>query len=238
MPLLGIISGTIPIAAMALLGPFEERVVDTPFGSATVLVSERVAIIPRHGRDAKKAYTLPHMINHQANLTALAGLGVEEVIGANSTGSLKLPIKPGTIVLPDDFIMIYPGPTTAGRTPLHITPGLSERVRRKLLEACGDCGLSCRDGGVYWQTPGPRLETKAEIAMMAGVADLVGMTMASEAIVACELGLEYASICSVDNYAHGLRKEPLQLTTIIRHARKNAGKISRVITKYVEKTAL
>ncbi|MCX7635690.1 MAG: hypothetical protein N2Z74_08105, partial [Syntrophales bacterium] len=61
-----------------------------------------------------------------------------------------------------------------------------------------------------------------------------GMTMAAEAIVACELGLAYASLCSVDNYAHGIGKEPLKLETIVRHARKNAGHITRIIAQYLE----
>ena len=60
------------------------------------------------------------------------------------------------------------------------------------------------DTGVYFQTKGPRFETKAEIRMMAQFADVVGMTMAQEASTAQEIGLEYASICSVDNYANGV----------------------------------
>ncbi|MCX7635381.1 MAG: hypothetical protein N2Z74_06510, partial [Syntrophales bacterium] len=178
MPPLGIIFGTIPLKGGELFGHLEERSLDTPFGRATVMVSERAAIIARHGRAPKQDYLLPHLINHAANLSALAALGVKEVIAANSTGSLKPHLKPGTLVVPDDFIMLYPGPTVARGTPLHITPGLSEPVRQKLLAACRACGLACHDGGVYWQTPGPRLETKAEIAMMAPVADIVGMTMA------------------------------------------------------------
>ena len=60
------------------------------------------------------------------------------------------------------------------------------------------------DGGVYWQTIGPRFETPAEIRMIAPHADVVGMTIASEWVVAGELGLEYAAICVVDNLANGL----------------------------------
>jgi 5'-methylthioadenosine phosphorylase len=72
------------------------------------------------------------------------------------------------------------------------------------LSAAGDRGCRVRDGGVYWQTIGPRFETPAEIRLLAAHADLVGMTMASECIVAGELGLRYAAICVVDNLANGL----------------------------------
>ena len=59
-------------------------------------------------------------------------------------------------------------------------------------------------------------ETKAEIAMMSRYVDLVGMTMGSEAVIAQELGLAYASICSVDNYAHGLGEKALTMDEIVR----------------------
>ena len=65
-------------------------------------------------------------------------------------------------------------------------------------------GEQAVDGGVYWQTIGPRFETPAEIRMIAPHADLVGMTIASECVIAGELGLEYAAICVVDNLANGL----------------------------------
>ena len=67
-----------------------------------------------------------------------------------------------------------------------------------------------RDGGVYWQTIGPRFETPAEIRLMAAHADLVGMTIASECVVAGELGLAYAAVCVVDNLANGIGAAPLE----------------------------
>ena len=46
---------------------------------------------------------------------------------------------------------------------------------------------------------------------MAAHADVVGMTIASECIVAAELGLAYASICVVDNLANGIGPGPLEI---------------------------
>ncbi|MGM5482593.1 MAG: hypothetical protein ACQESF_03970, partial [Nanobdellota archaeon] len=59
---------------------------------------------------------------------------------------------------------------------------------------------------VYWQSKGPRFETKAEVKMISNFADIVGMTMASEATLARELKIPYANISIIDNLAHGLGK--------------------------------
>jgi purine nucleoside phosphorylase len=85
------------------------------------------------------------------------------------------------------------------------------------------------------KTAGPRLETRAEITMMAQFADLVGMTMASEAIIAQELEIPYASLCSVDNFAHGLADSELTMEKILWHARRNAETILRILTRYLER---
>jgi 5'-methylthioadenosine phosphorylase len=113
-------------------------------------------------------------------------------------------------------------------------PALNAEVRRKWLEAARECAVEVIDGGIYWQTAGPRLETRAEIAMMSQFADLVGMTMASEAIIAQELELPYASLCSVDNYAHGLEDKELTMEKILWHARRNTETILQILTRYLE----
>jgi len=69
--------------------------------------------------------------------------------------------------------------------------------------------VELRDGGVYWQTVGPRFETPAEIRLIAAHADVVGMTIASECVLAGELGISYAAICVVDNLANGVGGAPL-----------------------------
>jgi 5'-methylthioadenosine phosphorylase len=231
---LGIISGTLSMQGKGIFAEAKEETVRTPFGSATVFRTKDCAFIPRHGGDPQ-CHILPHLVNHRANLQALRELGVVEVLAVNSTGSLKRRLKPGMLVVPDDFIMPMPGPTVIADKPVHITPALSGDVRRKWLEAARDCAIEVIDGGIYWQTAGPRLETRAEIAMMSQFADLVGMTMASEAIVAQELGLPYASLCSVDNYAHGLEEKELTMEKILWHARRNTEAILQVLTRYRER---
>ncbi len=232
MQSLGIISGTIFLDEKKFkIG--EEKVVETEFGKALVLISDNFIYIPRHG-NSRDTHILPHMINNQANLKALKDLGVKEVIGINSTGSLKRTLKPGMLAIPDDFIAVSGTPTTVTSKALHITPALDEEVRRKIIDSADDCKIDVLKEGVYWQTTGPRFETKAEIRMMADYADIVGMTMASEAVVACELDLPYATICSIDNYCHGIVDKPLTMQEITEGAKRNTGTILKIIKRYME----
>ncbi|MFB3926674.1 MAG: MTAP family purine nucleoside phosphorylase [Syntrophales bacterium] len=216
-----------------LPGALREEAVQNEYGKAIVYVSDAFVFLPRHGNNPK-SHILPHMINHPANLKALKDLGVREVIGVNSTGSLKINLKPGMMVVPDDFISLAPPPTIFRSEPVHITPGLSEKIRRKWVEAAGKCGIEAVDGGVYWQTSGPRLETRAEIRFMSQIGDIVGMTMASEAVIAKELEMEYASLCSVDNYAHGLAERALTMEEILNNSRRNLDIVFKIVLKYLE----
>jgi len=231
---LGIISGIILLQGKGIFQDLEEKEIATEFGTVLVFLSDTIAFIPRHGKNPKK-HILPHLINHQANLKALKDIGAKEVISVNSTGSLKKKLKPGTIVVPDDYITLPGTPTTLHDKAIHITPRLSFEVRQKWLQAAHDCAIKVVDGGVYWQTIGPRLETRAEIKMMSRFADLVGMTMASEAAISQELGLSYAALCSVDNYGHGIGEKELTIEEILQHARRNTDVILKIVMRYIER---
>ena len=227
MKLLGLIAGT-SFQEEKSLDDMEEKRIENEFGAAQVLCAEGFVYILRHGKGYHSQIP-PHMINHKANLKAMKDLGIEEIISVNSTGSLKKELEPGTIIVPDDYISVAETPTIFDNEQMHITPTLSEKIRQKLINASEKLGISLIKKGIYWQTRGPRLETKAEIKMISRYADIVGMTMASEAVIACEMDLEYASICSVDNFGHGLTENPLSMQEIKENARKNAGKILKII---------
>lgn len=228
----GIISGTIPLHEEGLFKDLKKVSAENRFGRVLIFVSEMIAFIPRHGVDEKNGIP-PHGINHPANLSALKEMGVEEVIGINSTGSLKRDVRPGTIVIPDDYISLSAEPTIFHERAVHITPALSREMREKLIGTAEKLGVAVRENGIYWQTAGPRLETKAEIRLMSHFADIVGMTMASEAVIAAELGLSYAAICSVDNYGHGIVEEPPTAEKIAQGARRNMHAILNIIDSYI-----
>ena len=100
--------------------------------------------------------------------------------------------------------------------------------RRNCRRICAGLFPAARLGGTYVQTRGPRFETVAEIAALSRFADLVGMTLASEATLARELGMPFAAVCTVDNYANGLADGVLtwdEMLEISRQYRERTGRI-------------
>lgn len=235
-PRFGIVGGS-GLSRAGLLEGAEARKVPTPYGDPSgrlevgTWVGAGVAFLSRHG---PRHAIPPHQVNHKANLWALKEQGVEGVVATSSVGSLDRDLGPGTLVVPDDYLCPWERVTYFDAEVVHVTPGLDPDLRRGLVEAGRREGLEVRDGGVYVQTRGPRLETRAEIRFLAGLGDLVGMTMASEATLAREIGLPYASLCSVDNYAHGLVEGPLTYEEIQRVQAQNADTVRRVLRAFLE----
>jgi 5'-methylthioadenosine phosphorylase len=175
-------------------------------GSAgLILVSDGLVSVDRHG----DPYAPPHLIDHEANLRTLADAGCDRVLGISSVGGLHPDLGPGTYLVPDDFIALDIAPlTTLEGADAHRVAGFDQAWRREVVDALRDA-TPLVDGGVYWQVVGPRLETPAEVRFIAQHAHVVGMTVASECIVAGELGLPYASLCVVDNLANGVTTQAL-----------------------------
>jgi purine nucleoside phosphorylase len=170
---------------------------------AAAAAEQGAAIVQRHG-GPDVPYVLPHAIDHQANLAPLVEQGCDRVLAIGSVGSLKAELGVGTLICPDDFIALHVGLSIFADESAHSAPGFDPRWRAEVIAAWEAGGQAPRDGGVYWQTVGPRFETPAEIRLLAAHADVVGMTLASECIVAGELGLQYAALCVVDNLANGI----------------------------------
>ena len=165
--------------------------------------------LARHGRER---FAPAHLVDHHANIRALCELGCDRVLALASTGSLKPDLGVGTLVCPDDFLAPGIAPTFFDDARGHSVPGFDALWRERVVGAWaseGEQGL--RDGGVYAHVVGPRFETPAEVRLLARDADVVGMTIAAEAILAREAGLAYAAVCTVDNLANGLEAAPLSV---------------------------
>jgi purine nucleoside phosphorylase len=196
-----------------------------PAGAEIAAVAEQHAVVlQRHGPAG--AYVLPHRIDHAANLRALADAGCDRVLAICSVGSLDPALGVGSFVCPDDFIALQVTVTTLDDPRGHAMPGFDPDWRSRVLAAwrTSDAG-PLRDGGVYWQTNGPRFETPAEIGLIAAHADLVGMTLAAECIIAGELGLPYAAVCVIDNLANGVAARPLSPAELERDRERNAARL-------------
>jgi 5'-methylthioadenosine phosphorylase len=198
------------------LGPGGEEI-------AAAAAAQGAAIVQRHA--AEGSFVLPHAIDHEANLRPLLEQGCDRVLAIGSVGSLDADLPVGALVCPDDFIALNLGDSIFGDARAHSAPGFAPGWRREVITAWREGGQAPRDGGVYWQARGPRFETPAEIRLMAAHADVVGMTIGSECVVAGELGFEYAALCVVDNLASGLAPAPVSVEGMEADRRVNAERL-------------
>lgn len=205
------------------LGACEPIAVETAYGRVALeyspLAEAEVYLLPRHGRDHAVP---PHRINYRANIAALATLGCRTIVATNAVGSLRRAFAPGDFVLPDQFIDCTknrPFTFFDGEDGLveHVDvsqpycPGLRDVLQRALRGH----DLPVHTPATYLCTEGPRFETPAEIkAYATWGASLVGMTGVPEVVLARELGLCYASLCLVTNYAAGMTANAITATEI------------------------
>ncbi|WP_374240991.1 S-methyl-5'-thioinosine phosphorylase [Zoogloea sp.] len=211
--MLAIIGGS-GLTQLANLNVVRREVVRTPYGEPSGaltfgrLCEQPVVFLARHGY----GHTIPpHQVNYQANLWALKEARAEVIISVASVGGIRADLCPGTLVVPDQIIDYTWGRKSTFHEGLdepvvHIdfTEPYDAAVRRRILAAGAAAGEKVFDGAVYAATQGPRLETAAEINRLArDGADVVGMTGMPEAALARELGIPYAAINVVANYAAG-----------------------------------
>ena len=123
----------------------------------------------------------------------------------------------GTLICPDDFYAPEIAPSFFRDPRGHSVAGFDAAWRRVVISAWASLTeTKVEDGGVYAQTIGPRFETPAEVRILADAADLVGMTIAAEAILAGEAALAYAAVCTIDNLANGIADTKLTLDELRR----------------------
>ncbi len=212
--------------------------VNTPWGTPSSplyrckLSGKDVVLLLRHG---PRRNIPPHRINHRANIYALQR-EVEGIIGISSAGALRGDIPVPSVSVPADYINLWNSITFYEESIKHVTPSLSPGIRKGLLSAGPktEDKNTVRDGDIYVQTTGPRLETMAEVRMLSQYGDLVGMTMASEATLAREVHLDYASLVTVDNYGHGVGPESIRYEEIVNTARNNWSTVLDILKIYLE----
>jgi purine nucleoside phosphorylase len=224
-----LIAGTSMLSS-SLFDTWKEATLSTPYGKVLLRKTSGYLFLQRHG--ARKVP--PHNINHLANVWALKSSGVTKVVAINSVGSLQSGLKPGTFAIPDDFFSPGRVPTFFEEEMKFTVPRMDERLAKELYRVSQSLGLKVSLGGIYIQTMGPRLETRAEIKFFRRYGDMVGMTLASEATLCMEQHIPYASICSIDNYCHGIMKKPLTVTEITRNANKSMQALERLVRTLVE----
>jgi len=206
-PRIGIIGGS-GIYDPSLFENVKTVNVGTPFGAPSGpidvgdLMGVRVAFLPRHG----KGHTLPpHTVPYRANIWALKSLGVERIISPCAVGSLQEKFKPGTIMLPDQFIDFTKGRKYSfydGGKTVHISTAdpFCPHMRKLLSDGAGKLKMPIHGKGTYITIEGPRFSTRAESRMFRQFADIIGMTLNPEIQLAREQAMCYASIAQITDY--------------------------------------
>lgn len=191
----------------------EEKKIETPFGNIVTLKfleinKKRVVFLFRHGFE-RLELTAP-FINYRANIYALKEIEVERIISLNTVGSINPALKVGDFVIPHDFVDLTKNRKSTfyenkGYGYIRMNPPFCPETRKALIEATQKHSTRTFLKGIYFCFEGSRLETSSEISLAKFLGgDVVGMTLATEAVLARELEICYASLCFVVNYAEGV----------------------------------
>ena len=205
---IGIIGGSGLYNMMGLSESKEVRI-KTPFGDPSeaivtgLLEGKRVAFLARHGRGHR---ILPSEINYRANVYAFKLLGVDRIISLSAVGSLKEELAPGEFLVADQFV-----DRTKHRVATFFGGGLVAHVAfdkptcaqlsSVLADSCVHCGVKVHRKGTYICMEGPQFSTLAEAHMHRSLGfDVIGMTNVTEAKLAREAEICYASIAMITDY--------------------------------------
>lgn len=245
--MLAIIGGT-GLTQLANLEQTHRKVVRTPYGEASgpltfgKLNGRDVIFLARHGY----GHTIPpHAVNYQANIWALQSEGASKVVSVASVGGIRADLVPGALAVPKQILdytygrkhTYFDGPDQPV-THVDFTHPYCDILRGRLLESARAIAQPVVDGGVYATTQGPRLESAAEIDKLErDGADMVGMTGMPEAGLARELGMRYAAVAVVVNYAagRGESSEGILMDQINAVLRSSMIKVRALLQKLVEK---
>jgi 5'-methylthioadenosine phosphorylase len=205
---IGIIGGS-GLYSMPGLADVREHRIRTPFGNPSdalvvgTLEGKRVAFLARHGRGHR---ILPSEINFRANIFAMKLLGVERIISISAVGSLKEDLPPGEFLIPDQFY---------DRTRLRIATFFGQgivvhvsfdkpvcpQLSAVLADSCDGAGVSVHRGGTYVCIEGPQFSTLAEAHVHRQLRfDVIGMTNVTEAKLAREAEICYATAAMITDY--------------------------------------
>jgi len=219
----------------------KEIKIKTPFGfpSAPIEIGdffgEKIAFLARHG---KKHQFPPHKVPQKANIFALKKLGIERIIGICAVGSLKENFKPGEIVISDQFIDFTKKRdyTFYDKETVHVSladPFCSE-LRNLFYKEAKRVIIPVHQKGTYICIEGPRFSTRAESKFFRNFADIIGMTLISEVILAREMEICYLSLAMITDY-DVWQPHPVEFQEILKTMEGNLEKIKKLLKVAIPK---
>ena len=245
---IGVIGGS-GIYDLEGLTDVQEVVVDTPFGAPSDrfrtgrLGDARLVFLARHGRGHR---VLPHEINYRANIFGMKTLGVQWLISLSAVGSMREDIRPGDMVIVDQFFDRTTGRETtffgkgiAAHVSLAkpVSPTLAAVLHEAAVETMAGTDVRVHKGGTYIVMNGPQFSTLAEsnIYRTWGV-DVIGMTNMPEAKLAREAEISYASLALPTDYDCWHEEEDdVSVDTVVAVLKRNAENAKKVVAAAVAK---
>jgi len=243
---IGIIGGS-GLYSMSGLSNTREIRVKTPFGEPSgaivlgTLEGKRLAFLARHGRGHR---ILPSEINYRANVYAMKLLGVERVISVSAVGSLKEDLRPGEFLVVDQFF-----DRTKNRASTFFGNGIVAhlafanptcgQLSGVLADACVHEAVMVHRRGTYVCIEGPQFSTLAEAEVHRQLRfDVIGMTNVTEAKLAREAEICYATISMITDYdCWHPEHESVTATQIIATLNQNAENAQKVLRTAVRELA-
>ena len=215
--------------------------VHTPYGAPSDLITlgtyegRGVAFIPRHGRGHQIP---PHRINSRANIWALRELGVRRIVASSAVGSLRDDYAPGDFVITDQFIdrtrkrldTFYEGGQLC-----HISAAdpICPQLHDFFAEFARRLGLRVHPTGTYVCIEGPRFSTRAESRLFRQWgADIIGMTLYPECVLAREAEICYVSVAMVTDYDVWAER-PVSTQEVIETMARNAANFKKLIMEAI-----
>ncbi len=234
----------------------------TPFGTPsdryiiTNINGKKVIFLPRHGKGHRIP---PHLINYRANIWGFRKLGVDRIISVSAVGGINPLLQPGDFVISDQFIdftkgrehTFYEGEFSkdddTGRDDLiseylnsrrvvhiDVSDPFCSHMKKTAEEVFKKNRLRFLKGATYIATEGPRLETSAEIRAFSSIgADIVGMTLVPEVVLARELNIHFLSVSVVTNPAAGIKGDRLTSKEVIEMMKKKNEEIKKFLIDFV-----
>jgi 5'-methylthioadenosine phosphorylase len=240
---IGVIGGS-GLYAMSGLTDTREVRVKTPFGDPSDKIvlgnfeGKRVAFLARHGRGHR---ILPTELNFRANIYAMKLLGVQRIISVSAVGSLQENLRPGEFLVPDQFF-----DSTKGRISTFFGNGLVAHVAfdkptcgqlsTVLADACVSVAVPVHRRGTYINMEGPQFSTLAEAHFhRAQKFEVIGMTNATEAKLAREAEICYATIAMITDYdCWHPEHESVTASQIIATLNQNAANAQNVVREAIK----
>ncbi len=244
----GVIGGS-GLYDIAGLSDVHEVQVETPFGAPSdayvvgMLGGVRMIFLPRHGRGHR---FLPSEVNYAANIYGMKKLGAEYILSVSAVGSLREHIRPGDVVLPDQFIdrtrgrrSTFFGQGLVGHVSFAepICPALRASLRQAATPHVADRALHY--GGTYLVMEGPAFSTRAESHLYRSWgADIIGMTNLPEAKLAREAEICYATLAlptDYDCWKHD--EEAVSVDAVVAVLQRNVSRARAIIASLAQTVA-